>query len=179
MASVQHIHILDRDIRLQSWGQMNENVINSGLWNIWRKDLGRLRKIFEKKQQAHAWCSLCNSEVWTQSERVDRCWGFLTALLRLPELSEGLISLCEAFTTHCPHWIFKESTSRISMGPGKCSFTCCISYKPRNYFFFSASVILISSIGHVLMVNRAQSLCLIRYPLQVLHGLSMPDAWTP
>lgn len=39
---------------------------------------------------------------------------------------------------------------------------------------FSASEILISSTGHVLMVNRAQRS--LAYCLQVLHGLGTPDA---
>lgn len=49
MASVQHIHTLDRDIPLhgQSWGQMNETVMNSGLWNMCAED----GKISGKKQQ--------------------------------------------------------------------------------------------------------------------------------
>lgn len=53
MASVQHIHILDREIPLhrQPWWQINETVMNSGLWNMCREDLGRLGKILGKKQQ--------------------------------------------------------------------------------------------------------------------------------
>lgn len=53
MASVQYIHILDRDIPLprQSCWQMNETVMNSGLRNMCREALGRLGKFSGKKQQ--------------------------------------------------------------------------------------------------------------------------------
>lgn len=114
MASVQHIYIPDRDILLhrQSWGQMNETVINSGLWNMCREDLGRLGKLSGKKQQLIYDAAFLTGRCGL-GECVDGCWGFLTALLRLPELSEGLIPFCEALAMHCPHWIFKESARRI------------------------------------------------------------------
>lgn len=163
MASVRRVSILDRDIPLhgQSWEEMEEIDMNQGLWNICIEDNDRVKgkeglvimsgreagqEDFWKETTAHTMqCSLSNSEVG-DSVKLNGCWEFLTALLRLPESSEWSHSVELLLSSALTGFLRNQPAGLdLNVGFDDYSFIHCISYQPRKPFF---------SISYVLLTTR-------------------------